>query len=326
MVKVLANDGISSVGEKKLRESGFDIITQSVKQDDLIDFINKEEISVLLVRSSTKVKRDIIDNCKSIKLIGRGGVGMDNIDVDYARDKGIRVINTPLASSNSVAELVFSHIFSMVRNLHQSNRDMPLEGDTHFKSLKKRYASGIELRGKTIGVIGVGRIGIGVVKIAVGIGMNVITHDKNVDEISFDMDFFDGRKLPFKIKTSTKDEVLKNSDFITLHVPADEKNRSLIGSKEISMMKKGSGIVNASRGGTIDEKALLKAIEEDHISFAGLDVFENEPTPDIKVLMNPKISLSPHIGASTLEAQDRIGEELADEIINMFKKDLHIKC
>ncbi len=316
-MKVLANDGVSQSGIDALEKAGFEVLTTTVAQDQLVDYINENEINVLLVRSATKVRTDIIDNCKSLKIIGRGGVGMDNIDVSYAREKGLHVINTPAASSGSVAELVFAHLYGSVRFLHDSNRNMPLEGDSKFKNLKKAYASGIELRGKTLGIIGIGRIGQATAKIAIGVGMNVVVFDPFIEEVDIPLEFFDGQSVNVKIKTVAKEEVLKQADFITLHVPAQKEY--VIGKPEIEQMKDGAGLINAARGGVIDEVALVEALEKGKLGFAGLDVFENEPSPAIKVLMNNKISLTPHIGAATGEAQDRIGQELADQIITILK-------
>jgi len=316
-MKVLANDGVSQSGISALENGGFEVLTTTVAQDQLVDYINNNSIAVLLVRSATKVRKDIIDNCPSLKIIGRGGVGMDNIDVAYAREKGLHVINTPAASSGSVAELVFAHLYGSVRFLHDANRNMPLEGDSKFKNLKKAYAGGTELRGKTLGVIGIGRIGQATAKIAIGVGMNVIAYDPFIEEIEIPLEFFDGQSLNFKIKTVSKEEVLKNADFFTLHVPAQKEY--VIGKSEIEQMKNGAGIINAARGGVIDEVALVEALEKEKLAFAGLDVFEQEPTPAVKVLMNNKISLTPHIGAATGEAQDRIGQELADQIISILK-------
>ena len=311
-MKILANDGISDSGKEKLEEYGFDVDLTKVSQEQLVNYINENEISTILVRSATQVRADIIDNCPTIKIIGRGGVGMDNIDVEYAKSKGINVINTPAASSKSVAELVFSHLFGCVRFLHESNRSMPLEGDTKFKELKKSYAGGTELSGKTLGIIGFGRIGQEVAKIAIGVGMKVIFYDKFNEQANIKLDFFDGQNLSFKLKSSTFDELLNNSDFITVHIPAS--NEYIIDSDQIAKMKNGVGLLNLSRGGIINEEELIKNIESGKISFAGIDTFEGEPNPSMKILMNSNISLTPHIGAATGEAQDRIGVELADKI------------
>lgn len=316
-MKVLANDGISNSGVEKLLNNGIDIKTITVEQGQLIDYINKNEITVLLVRSATKVRKDIIDNCPGLKIIGRGGVGMDNIDVEYAKEKGVKVINTPAASSGSVAELVIAHLYTCARFLHISNRNMPLEGDSNFKKLKKAFAKGVELRGKTLGIIGFGRIGQEVAKIGIGIGMNVIYYDLHNDKVNLKLEFFDRQILNFKLEKSSFNEVLSKSDFITLHVPAQKEY--VIGNKEFDLMKDGIGLINAARGGVVDEVALDKNISDGKVSFAALDTFENEPNPEIKLLMNPKISLTPHIGAATNEAQDRIGIELADQIIEILK-------
>jgi D-3-phosphoglycerate dehydrogenase len=311
-MKILANDGISESGKNKLEEYGFKVDLTKVSQEQLVDYINTNSITSLLVRSATQVRKDIIDNCPSLKIIGRGGVGMDNIDVEYAKSKGLQVINTPAASSKSVAELVFSHLFSCVRFLHESNRSMPLDGDSKFKDLKKSYAKGTELSGKTLGIIGFGRIGQEVAKIGIGIGMNIIFFDKLNNEVSLTLNFFDGQSKTFNLSSSSYEDLLNSSDFITVHIPASDKY--IIDSNEFSQMKNGVGILNLSRGGILNEEELLKNIESGKVSFAGIDTFENEPKPSIKILMNSNISLTPHIGAATNEAQDRIGLELADKI------------
>ena len=315
-MKILANDGISQSGIDMLTEAGFEVITTNVAQEQLVNFINVNKIVVLLVRSATTARKDLIDSCPSLKIIGRGGVGMDNIDVEYAREKGLSVINTPAASSSSVAELVFAHLFGGVRFLYDSNRNMPLEGESNFKGLKKAYARGIELRGKTLGIIGFGRIGQEVAKIGLGLGMNVIATDKYIDVAEIEVSLFNETSLKASIETLSIDKVLELSDFISLHVPAQKDY--VIGSKELSMMKDNSAIINAARGGVIDEVALISALDSNKLAFACLDTFENEPKPEIKLLMHPKISLTPHIGAATLEAQDRIGVELGQQIISIL--------
>ena len=319
MTKVLVNDGISQAGIDALTAKGFNVVTEKVNQEDLITTINSENYEVLLVRSTTTVRKDMIDACPNLKIIGRCGVGMDNIDVEYAREKGINVINTPAASSSSVAELVFAHLFGMVRFLFDSNRQMPLSGDSDFKGLKKSYAGGRELVGKTLGIIGFGRIGKEVAKRAIGLGMNVMAHDKFVEEANITLEFFNGDKKSFTIETKSIEEVLKNSDFITLHIPKIG-DKAVIGAEEIGMMKTGAGIINAARGGVVDETALMFALDKKKLAYAGLDVFDNEPNPSIHICMHNAISLTPHIGAATLEAQDRIGTELADQIATHFGK------
>jgi len=316
-MNVLANDGVSQSGIAALEDAGFKVSTTTVAQEQLENYINSNEISVLLVRSATTVRKTIIDNCPSLKIIGRGGVGMDNIDVDYARSKGLHVINTPAASSHSVAELVFGHFYGLARYLHNSNRDMPLEGDTNFKKLKKSYAKGTELKGKTLGVLGFGRIGQATAKVAIGAGMKVIAFDPFMEAADLELEFFDGQKVNFNIKTVSKEDVLKQADFLTLHVPAQKYY--VIDEAEFNQMKDGVILANAARGGVINELALVKAIESGKVARAALDVFEKEPQPEMGLLMNPALSLTPHTGAATNEAQDRIGTELATQIISILK-------
>lgn len=316
-MKVLANDGLDQSGIDGLQKAGFEVITTKVPQEELINYINENQVRTLLVRSATKVRKDIIDACPSLKIIGRGGVGMDNIDVEYAREKGINVINAPAASSASVAELVFAHLFSGCRFLTDSNRKMPVEGDSKFAELKKAYTKGVELRGKTIGIIGFGRIGQEVAKMALGLGMRVLAVDNFAEKVNLKVEFFNGQSVDFEIKTQSKEEVLKEADFVTLHVPAQKE--FVIGQKEFDLMKNGAALVNCARGGVVDEEALLKALDSGKLAFAGLDVFINEPTPAKSILSHPKISLTPHTGASTNEAQDRIGISLAEQIISILK-------
>jgi D-3-phosphoglycerate dehydrogenase len=311
--KILANDGIDAQGKALLEKAGFTVITEKVAQEALADTLNSQKYVGLTVRSATKVRKDVIDACKDLKLIGRGGVGMDNIDVDYARDKGIAVVNTPAASSHSVAELIFAHLYSCVRFLYDSNRQMPAKGTAEFDALKKKYSKGIELKGKTIGIIGFGRIGQAVAKIALGSGMKVVAFDPFLQEalITLDIQGIDP-KPSVKIHTVPMETLLKTSDFITLHVPGGK----VITKKEMELMKTGVILLNAARGGVIDEMDLVEGLNSGKISHAALDVFENEPTPNNAILTHPKISLTPHIGAATEEAQERIGIELAELIIS----------
>lgn len=270
-----------------------------------------------MVRSATQVRKEVIDACPGLKLIGRGGVGMDNIDVDYAREKGLHVINTPAASSQSVAEQVMAHLFSISRSLYDSNRQMPGNGKSEFKVLKKKYGKGVELRGKILGVIGIGRIGQATAKYALGCGMNVVAYDPYINEVSIDVPV-GSQNVSIQINTISLDELLQQADFITLHIPAQANGQAVLGPNEFSKMKDGVMIANAARGGVIDEDALLANLNNGKVAAAGLDVFVNEPTPREDVLNHPKISLTPHTGAATLEAQDRIGEELASQIKDLL--------
>ncbi len=315
-MKILANDGMAPNGVEMLEKEGFTVFTDNIHQSDLIAVINKENIEAIIVRSATQVRKELIDACPSLKLIGRAGVGMDNIDVDYAKSKGLYVVNTPGASSHSVAELVIGHLIGMVRFLYDANRNMPLEGDTRFKDLKKAYSKGTELKGKKLGILGFGRIGQSLAKIAIGMGMEVLVHDIVPIPSELELEFYNGMKIQFPINAVDKDVVLRESDFISVHVPAMEE--PYIAKPEFMKMKKGVCIVNAARGGVIDEADLIEAIDKDRVKHAALDVFVEEPTPAIQVLMNPSISLSPHIGGQTIEAQERIGEELAEQIIALL--------
>ena len=316
-MKILANDGLSKSGIDALKKGGFEVLNVKVAQNQLENYINEHNIDALIVKSLTEVRDDLIDECPSLKLIAFAGVGMDTIDVDYAIDKGLHVINAPEASTVSVAEMVFAHLFGMVRFLHSANREMPLEGDSRFRELKKAYSEGTELRGKKLGIIGFGSIGQEVAKIAIGIGMEIIAIDEKIESESITLNFFNGQKINFNIDMSTKQELLKEADFITINVP--EQDGYVIDAKEIEEMKDGVGIINTSRGSNLNEVALITAIENGKIQFAGLDVFENEPNPEIQLLMNPDLSLSPHIGAGTLEAEERVGLEIAKQIIELLR-------
>jgi D-3-phosphoglycerate dehydrogenase len=316
MIKILANDGIDPAGKALLEAAGFEIDTNNIPQEELL--VKLQNYDGITVRSATKVRKALIDACPNLKLIGRGGVGVDNIDVEYAREKGIGVYNTPASSSLSVAELVFGHLFTGVRFLQDSNRKMPVEGATKFNDLKKAYAKGIELRGKTLGILGFGRIGREVAKIAIGVGMDVLAYDLFPFNPEVEVVLGGGATVKVTVKTASQEEIIRQSDFITIHTPFVDK--PIIGSSEFEHMKKGAGVVNCSRGGLIDEEALITALDSGKISFAALDVFDNEPTPRIDILTHPKISLTPHIGAATNEAQERIGVELANLIIGHFKK------
>ena len=317
-MKILANDGISASGIEALEKAGFEVINTKVAQEQLENYINEHSIDAIIIRSTTQVRQELIEACPSIKLIGRAGVGMDNIDVEYAIDNGVHVINTQEASALSVAELVFAHLFGMVRFLHQSNREMPLEGDMSFNLLKRQFSQGIELRGKTLGIVGFGHIGQEVAKMALGLGMKIIATDTEVENTTITIPFFDGQSVNFSVETQSLNDVLSKSDFVTLHLPAQEEY--VISATQFNQMKDGVGIINTSRGSVLNEVDLVNAIEGGKVKYAGLDVFENQPTPEIQLLMNPEISMTPHIGASTIEAQERIGVELANKIIKLLSE------
>lgn len=317
MIKILVNDGIHPDGRLLLEEAEYEVSEDKIPQDQLADHIH--EYDVLIVRSATKVTKAIIDAGVNLKVIARGGVGLDNIDVEHAEAKGIMVFNTPAASSRAVAELAISHIFALSRRLHVSNRDLAT-GD--FKKLKKSYESGSQVFGKKLGIIGFGRIGQELARIGLGLGMKVIAHDPFVNDAEIKLLLSDHSdiKLGVKISTVGMDELLKTADIISVHIPFSG-GKAVLGADEIARMKDGVLLINTARGGTIDEDALLAALATGKIGGVGLDVFENEPSPRAALLSHPKISVSPHIGASTQEAQGYIGMELADKILSFFGDD-----
>jgi D-3-phosphoglycerate dehydrogenase len=318
MIKILANDGIHADGQKLLEQAGFYVDTIKVPQDELVKKLGQYE--AICVRSATKVRKEHIDAAPGLKVIARGGVGLDNIDVEYAKSKGIEVINTPAASSLSVAELAFGHMFNLSRSLHLSNREMPEKGNTDFKALKKKYSKGFELAGKTLGIIGLGRIGQEVARIGLGLKMKVLPVDHYVRETLIHLDLYTSDEIALSVKLTSVplEEMLKQVDYLTIHIPFSG-GEPIIGKDEIAKMKDGAFIVNTSRGGVVNEEALLEALESGKIAGAGLDVFEDEPSPNPALLNHPKISVSPHIGASTGEAQRNIGLALAHKIIAYLK-------
>jgi len=321
MTKILANDGIDANGKKILEDAGFTVITEKIAQENLLTELNN--FDAILVRSATKVRKELIDACPNLKLVGRGGVGMDNIDVEYAKNKGIKVINTPASSSVSVAELVFAHIFSAARLIQVTNRVMPNEGNTKFNDLKKVASNGIELQGKTMGIFGFGRIGQEVAKMAIGLGMHVLAFDPYVEKVDLSLNLpalgQNNSRIKVTINTVSDESVLTHADFITFHLPFNEGDKPIVDAAKMAKMKRGVGLVNCSRGGVISESDLLAALNSGQVGFAGLDVFEKEPPVNMDILKHDNVSLSPHIGGSTKEAQNRIGIELAEKVIEFFK-------
>ncbi len=311
MIRILANDGIEAAAKADLIKGGYEVQDVKISQDELASRIN--EFDVLTVRSATKVRKPLIDVMSQTKLVIRGGVGLDNIDVDYAQSKGISVRNTPLASSQSVAELVFAHLFGLVRYLPQSHREMPLHGEQEFKILKERFSKGSELKGKTLGFIGFGNIGQTTAKIALGCGMNVLAYDLYPREWVLELIFMNGIKTSVPVSPSTKEDIISQSDFISVHSAGSSQ---VISEKEFAMMKDGVGIINCARGGAIKESELIDALNSGKVAYAGIDVYEEEPTKNIALLQHERVSLTPHIGASTREAQERIGKEVVDIIFN----------
>ena len=316
-MKILANDGISDLGKSLIEAAGHEISTAKVAQEELAKTINEEGFDAVLVRSATTVRKEVIDACPGLKLIGRGGVGMDNIDVSYAREKGLTVINTPASSSQSVAELVMGQMLSISRFLNDSFKNIE-NGD--FSALKKNFAKGVELRGKTLGIIGFGRIGQSLAAYALGVGMKVVAIERKarIQPITLKI-AGQSIEVPVKVVANLAD-VIGQLDYISIHVPKQPDGAAVIGAAEFKLMKKGVRLVNTARGGVIEETALLEALDNGTVASAALDVYENEPTPIKALLAHPRIACTPHIGAATLEAQDRIGEELAELIIAFAKE------
>ena len=315
-MRVLANDGIDAAGKQILEAAGFEVITNKVTQEELPTVIG--EYDVLIVRSATKVNASVI-NASSLKLIARAGVGLDNIDMKAAGEKNIPVVNTPNASSRSVAELVFAHLFSLSRFLHKANRQMPTNGIAGFKDMKKVYSDGFELMGKKLGIIGFGRIGQEVAKMAIGLGMEVLVYDYKQREFDVVVQMakaYQSHNFKVTLKGQSLDTVLSQSDCLTIHTPGSAE---VIGAAEIAQMKAGSVLINCARGGVVNEVALAEALQSGQISCAGVDVFENEPPTNDLMISQDNCSLSPHIGASTKEAQERVGIELAEKITGFFK-------
>ncbi|MDB9882911.1 D-2-hydroxyacid dehydrogenase [Bacteroidia bacterium] len=316
-MKILINDGLHAAGIELLKKAGHEVFTDHISQNDLNSQLNNYD--AILVRSATTVRRDLMDAAPNIKLIGRGGVGLDNIDLDAAKEKNIAVFNTPAASSRSVAELAMAHLFGVVRSLPSVNKAMSKDGVSDFKALKKAASKGIELQGKKLGLIGFGRIGRATASIALGCGMEILAFDPYLDEGEVELSLHPKYSNDFKlnVKTISKENLLAQADFISLHIPGGQGY--VLDTEDFNKMKDGVGIINCARGGTINETALINALESGKVKYAATDVFEKEPPVSEEILRINSVGLSPHIGASTGEAQERVGVELAEKIIAFFK-------
>ncbi len=301
MIRVLASDGMDKSAAKVLEEAGYEVVQQFYEAEELKEKV--KEFDVLVVRSATKVREPVIDSALEagkLKLIIRGGVGMDNIDVAYARERGITVANTPSASSASVAELAIAHMFALARFLYISNVTM-----RDGKWEKKAY-KGTEICGKTLGLIGMGRIARETAARAEALGMKVVYTNQS------------GPKAELPYEWKSLDELLAMSDYVSLHMPAKKDTPALLDAEKIALMKDGAFLVNTARGVLVDTDALLDALNSGKLGGAALDVYVKEPCTDERLLHHPKISMTPHIGASTKEAQKRIGEETVKIIRDMF--------
>ncbi|MBN1398820.1 MAG: D-2-hydroxyacid dehydrogenase [Bacteroidetes bacterium] len=297
-MKILVSDGITSEGAKILSNAGHQVDKIKLTPEELLQKI--DQYDGIIIRSATKVTKEVIEAGKNLKVIARGGVGLDNVDQVAAKEKGIKVMNTPGASSVSVAELAFAHMLAVSRFLNVSSMEM-----RQGKWPKKEYSEGIELFKKNLGVLGFGNIGKEVGRRGLAFGMQVMAYDPIVTPADY------------KVEMTTKEAILAGADFITLHLPLNKKEGPVIGKKEFDMMKKGVVLINCARGGVVDETALLEALNSGKVAGAGLDVFVNEPPTDAqKALINhPRVSVSPHVGGQTVEAQERIGIEIAEKVV-----------
>lgn len=302
-MKILVSDGLSEEGLAILRNAGHEITEQFYEPEQLKEEIGKYD--AIIVRSATKVRKEHIDAGTNLKAIARAGVGVDNIDVPYAKEKGIPVLNTPLASSISVAELAIAQMFALSRFLHVSTKEMQAG-----KWPKNEFSKGMELTGKTLGIIGFGPIGQEVAKRAAGLMMNVVVFNRSEKETGLN------------VKFTGMDELLASSDFISLHIPFDKAGGATIGAAEFSKMKDGAILINCARGGVVDEDALVNALRSGKVKAAAVDVFLNEPPTEAQaeLIALPNVCLTPHIGASTSEAQDRVGTEIAEKVVDALNK------
>jgi D-3-phosphoglycerate dehydrogenase len=302
MPKILITDGMAADAIKRLRDAGFQVDEQFYPEPDLIKAIPNYDCVV--VRSATKITEPVIDAGKNLKLIIRGGVGIDNIKAAHAKEKGIKVMNTPRASSASVAELALAFIFSLARRLPEANETMKAG-----KWEKKAFSKGFEVQGKTLGIIGIGRIGTELAMMSASLGLRaILAYDK----------FIDFTPLRW-VTVCSKDELLDKSDFISLHIPVAGAEPE-IGRKEFAKMKDGVVIVNCARGGVVDEDALLEALNSGKVRAAGIDVFTGEPNPRRDLVEHPRVYCTPHVGAATVEAQDRVGMEVVSILMREFPK------
>ncbi|MHA2602535.1 MAG: D-2-hydroxyacid dehydrogenase [Candidatus Thorarchaeota archaeon SMTZ1-83] len=303
MARVLIADPLEESAVAKIRDAGLEVVIRNKETDGSIE----EQIKgfdCVVVRSATKVTKEVIAAADSLKLVVRAGVGLDNVDLDAAREKGVKVLNTPEAPTASVAEMVLALMFSLARRVAAADSSMKDE------RWDKKKLSGSELWQKTLGVVGFGRIGYEVAKRAIALDMKVLAHDViDIEEICNDIG----------AERTDLEDLLKRSDYVSLHVPLVPQTRGMIGERELDLMKESAFLINTARGGVVDEKALLKALDENKIAGAGLDVFEEEPPVEWELVKHPKVVATPHLSSSTSEAQVRVGELTAEKVIGEFK-------
>lgn len=313
-MKILANDGLSDQAIAMLDKNNVEVITTKVAQEQLIPFINSNKIDVVVVRNATKIRLNLLLECPTLKVICKGGNKLEKELELQISAAGKQLVYAEKSTSTAVAEMVFAHLFSGARMLYDANRLMPLEGDSNFESLQKGFASGQELRGKTLGIIGFNDSGKEVAKYAAALGMRVLISDSAEESLEVTVDFYSGQSLCVTLEDVERKVLLASSDYISIHV--EEQDDYVVSKSDFDAMKDGVGIVNCAFGRAVNEVDLIAALEEEKVLFAGLDRFEEEPNPAIQVLMHPQISLSPNIARSSIDVQERSDLEFANTLLS----------
>lgn len=315
-MRILANDGLDKEAVQEIKNKGWELFLEKIPEDKISHFCNHNKIDVIIVRSATKLSKKVIEELNHTKYIIRAGIGTDNIDLDSAKAKNIKVLTTPEASVNSVAELTISLIFAALRNIKYAFTQMPLQGSKKFTLLKNELSKGEEAYGKTIGIIGAGKIGKKVAEKTLLLGLHPLFYDPYVYEISLLINFLD-YKVVKVFKTISLAELIKLSDIISIHANYPRENGPIITKKEIEQMKDGVIIINTARGYCVNENDIIEGLNSGKIKAYCVDVFEGEPTPKAELLAHPNVFATPHIGASTIQAQRKIGKEIVNMLLNL---------
>lgn len=316
-MKILANDGLHEKAINLLESKGFEVIMTKVAQEQVANYINKNNIEILIISKATRVDEKLINNTNNLKAVAKLSDDFEDIDLVASKKQKIKLFKANHATIQSKAEIIIAHLLTGAKQLHQTNRELPLEGDTNFKELHKYFSQGHEIKGKTIGLIGIDEIGIAVAKLAIGLGMNVIYYHPTKQSITFEINILNLHKIKINLNSIDKEIVLQSADYISIHL--EEEQSYIIDEKAFGLLKKGVGLVNIQRGKIIDEVALIDALNDNSLSFAGLDAFENQPFPEIQLLMHPKISMSPNIASNNENTEEKIGMEVANLLIENFK-------
>lgn len=315
-MKILASDGLHPTAIDLLTNNGFEVSTTKVAQEQVANYVNKNDIEILIINHGTHVDANLLKNTKNLKAVAKLTNDFENIDLKVADELNIKVFKVKKATIQSQAELIIAHLMSGARNLHQTNREMPLEGDVNFKHLQKHFKEGLIIKGKTLGLIGFDLVAQEVAKMAYCLGIKIIVYESKGEPSQLEINFFDHQKINFNVSFCEKQFVLKNSDFISIH--QEEKNEYIIDETDFKQMKLGTSIINIQKGKIIDEIAMVDALNHDVLKFAGLDAFENQPHPEIQLLMHPQISLSPNISSYTKNMEENNGIEIAKVLIENF--------